>query len=343
MTQAGRRSAAVDAVRIVGVVAVVVGHTWEAEMFQRLIYSWQVPVFFVLTGYFWTAQRPLGMEVRKRSLTLLRPYAFWLGVVGALFLGRSVLESGMSRLPSDVWHMVLGGSYAVRPFTAFWFATALFFGVLALRSLQRFPMWVQWSVAGVALAVAYVIPGFVNSIPLSAGTGVACLVFMVAGVAFRSVRDRIPSTPALGAVFVTAGLTLAGLDVTDSLSLKNANFGTVIASPLVAISISVGLVLVAEWAVPMLSDRVQDVITTVALGGWMVVLTHPVILWALSTPPTGSWVACALCIAVPWIAAMVLLRTPLAPLALGVPTRTPARLAHEGLAGQPGGPTLAAG
>ncbi|OZD78712.1 hypothetical protein CH260_02590 [Rhodococcus sp. 05-2256-B2] len=320
------RSAAIDAVRIIGIVAVIVGHVWETEMFQRLIYSWQVPVFFVLTGYFWTARRSVSEEVRKRSLTLLRPYLFWLTTIGLLFLARSVSESGTSRLASDVFQIVLGGSYAVRPFTAFWFATALFFGAVGLRCMQRLPMWGQWSAATVILAAAYLAPAFFKGIPLAAGTGLACVVFVLAGVAFRAVRNRIRAGAIVGVAMIAVGLLLSGFGMTASLSLKNAQFGTPVASVLIAVAVSVGMVLVAEATIPLLSDRAQSAITTVAVCGLMVVLTHPVILWVLSTPPTGSWTAFALSVTVPWLTGLILLFTPLSPWALGVARRERSQL-----------------
>ncbi len=315
------RSAAIDSVRIIGIIAVIVGHTWETEMFQRLIYSWQVPIFFVLTGYFWTAIRPMRVEVHKRSLTLLRPYVFWLVAIATLVVAKAIAQGDTNGLASQLGKMLIGGSYAVRPFTAFWFATGLFFGAVGLRAMQRLPYWAQWSAALIMLAIAYIAPALVKGIPLAAGTGLACVVFVIAGTLFRRIHGHIPAAPVLGALAVGAGLLLAGFGITEFMSLKNAYFGTPVASVLVAVAISIGLILVAEWVIPKLGASTNDAITTVAACGLMVVLTHPVVLWVLSTPPSGSWLAFVLAVALPWATALVLLRTPLSPWALGVPQR----------------------
>ena len=32
----------------------IVGHVWGTSLVHRIIYPWHVPLFYVLSGYFWS-------------------------------------------------------------------------------------------------------------------------------------------------------------------------------------------------------------------------------------------------------------------------------------------------
>ena len=89
------------------------------------------------------------------------------------------------------------------------------------------------------------------------------------------------------------------------------------ASVLVATAIGAGPSLYCRVGKPKLSPTANARITTAAVCGLTVVLTHPMIPWALSTHP-GFWVAFILALILPWATALVLLRSPLLPLAVAV-------------------------
>src|SRR5262245_28525061 len=96
------RSVGVDAVRIVGLVAVVAGHTLGG---RELFYPWHMPLFFFLSGYLWTSGRSLPAEVQRRTRSLVVPYLFWLGVIGVLAVAR-LLAAGRSpwaQLAAMIW------------------------------------------------------------------------------------------------------------------------------------------------------------------------------------------------------------------------------------------------
>ncbi|MFX7949399.1 hypothetical protein ABTK52_18475, partial [Acinetobacter baumannii] len=59
-------------------------------------------------------------------------------------------------------------------------------------------------------------------------------------------------------------------------------------------------------------------IVALATCGTMVILTHAAILWLLNAPADGSVIDFLLALLVPWLAAFVTARTPLAPVLIGV-------------------------
>ena len=60
------------------IAAVVLGHAYgpriEGTQFLEI---WRMPLFFFLTGYFWTSGRTLASELRSRWTTLGIPYLLW--------------------------------------------------------------------------------------------------------------------------------------------------------------------------------------------------------------------------------------------------------------------------
>jgi fucose 4-O-acetylase-like acetyltransferase len=314
---ARQRSAAIDAVRVLGVVAVVAGHVWgEVPVVRALLFSWHVPVFFLLSGYL-ASSAPVGVLARRRATSLLLPYATWLVLI-------TLLLPGVIPIPN----LLLGGAYLPRPYSAFWFVTALFVAVVVAALLERMPLSRQWVIAGAVLLVAYLVGPALAQVPLDAGVGVVCVVFVVAGRTLRHLRDTIRRPVVVGSAAVLGGLLLAGFGVVRPLDLKYADFGTPVASVVVAIAISAGLVLVAEGVLRDLSAGANALITRVALGGFMVVLSHTAVLYAIGFDGTGRMLAFALSLGVPWIAALVVLVTPLALPLTGV-RRQPLRVVES--------------
>ncbi|AFR47691.1 acyltransferase family protein [Gordonia sp. KTR9] len=318
-----------DLLRVLGIVAIVAGHVWDNLFTREAIFTWHVPLFFFLTGYLWTTTRSLGTEVRKRSRTLLVPYVCWLVLISVPYVGLSVFRDSKQPAPL-IGDILWGGAELGRPYSAFWFVTALFFAAVLLRSMQRLPRWTPWALSIVGLVVCYTYSSAVAALPLSLGVAVPATLFVLAGVSFRSVREHIRRPAVLGAaaLLVSGVLIISGLS--GPMDMKQADFGTPALSVIVAAAISAGLILVAEHAIRW-KGRVADWTTRLAAAGFMVVLTHAVVLWLLRTPPTGSWVDFGAALLLPWAAALTLALTSLSRYLLGVDRRRKKRLALGGL------------
>lgn len=308
------RSVGIDFIRVLGVVAVAAGHVWTTEFTVATLYPWHVPVFFFLTGWFWKPGRPLGAEVRGRWRTLLRPYLGWLVVISLAWFPWTI-ASDAAQGPLDLVRPFLGGQYVARPYSAFWFVTALAVAAVVLRFLERFPLWVPWAVAITALAVATVAPGAVRLPPESAGTAIACLVFVLAGSVARRWLPQIGRPALVGALCLAAGGTAVALG-SRPLDLKRADFGTPLLSVVTAIVLCGGFVLVGLALDRVLRGRTAAAVSRLASVGITVVLLHAAVIWVAEPllPPTLVFVAATV---VPWAVALLLDRTPLAPWATG--------------------------
>jgi fucose 4-O-acetylase-like acetyltransferase len=312
--------------RILGIAAVVAGHVgaWSGPVVRETVYTWHVPLFFFLSGYLWSEGRSVIEEMTKRAKTLLLPYIVWLVPVGLWWLSQTDVVRG-----ADLRKLMLGGSNIGGTLAAFWFVTALFFAVVALRAIQRFPDWLQWTLAVIALLVTVRAPELVARVPLAAGVGLACIVFVLAGREFKRHRLRI-RRPLMTAFVILGGCaTLILTGWSTYLDLKYARLGTPVITVLVAIGICASLLLIAEHAIPLLGPRVNKELSTLASGGFMVVLTHAVVLVELTKLGLAPWLVFAGALAGPWLLALVILRTGLAPVLLGVPVRKEPEPARE--------------
>lgn len=309
------RSGAIDSVRNLGILAVVAGHIFEGPFVGATMYSWHVPVFFFLAGYLWTQGRSLWQETTTRARTLLLPYAVWLGLIAVPYVGALVLRGKFDA--SVLANLILGGSHLGRPYSAFWFVTALFFAALAFRILEYMSVWARWSVPLCGIAAAYAFPDVVAGIPLSAGVAIPCTIFMLAGFQFKNFRPRIGRPVFTGWMLLLGSAILIFTGLSAPLDLKQANFGTPVISILVASAICCGLILIAEQAVPR-GSAVGDVAIKLAMTGFMVVLSHSLIIWLLLQVTTSNWLVFLAAVVIPWPIAMALASTPLAPPLLGI-------------------------
>lgn len=308
------RSAGIDLIRVFGVLAVVAGHVWTTEFTITTLYPWHVPLFFFLTGWFWTAGRPLRAEIQGRWRTLIRPYLGWFVVIGLAWFPWTIASAAASG-PLGLVRPFLGGQYIGRPYSAFWFVTALAVAAVALRVLERYPAWVPWTVAIAAVIVATVSPAVLRLPPASAGTAIAALVFVLSGSVARRWLPRV-ARPALGGAVC---LLIGGIAValgSRPLDLKRADFGTPALSTVTAVILCCGLVLIGLALDRVVRGRLATEVSRLASVSIAVVLFHAAVIWVTEPviPATLVFVAATV---VPWTAALLLDRTRLAPWATG--------------------------
>lgn len=320
MAQPGGRSAALDAVRVLAIVAVVAGHVWSGPGLRPYVYTWHVPVFFFLTGYLWRPGRTVVDEVGRRARTLLVPYVWWLALLLAALVAVSLAQGDVPAL-GTVRDVLLGGSYAGRPFSAFWFVTALFVAAVLYRAVDRLSLAWQWLLAAGVVVLGEVAGPWLALVPWSVGLGVPCVAFLVAGRTFAAWRGGIGARAAgpVGLLLLAIGGALVVVGAAAPLDLKDVELGTPGVSVLVAVLLSAGLVLLAEVLVPRLPGAVQRGVLALAAAGLMVVLTHAFVLWVLRTPAEGRLLDFVAALGLSWAAGLLLARSRWAAALLGRP------------------------
>lgn len=317
--QVRTRSGGIDAVRVLAVVAVVLGHVWTNDVVYRLVFPWHVAIFFFLAGYLWSPGRTFRAEFVKRWRSLAIPYLVWLTVLLAGLLVTHAVR-GTLRV-HDLLGPLYGGALATRPFSAYWFLTVLFFVALLARVVERLPVAVRATVVVVGLALGYVAGPQLAQTPLAVGSALPCLSLLVLGQLFALVRPRISLDLTVGLAAAVLAVVLVWTGAARPLTIKSGDYGTPVVSVLVAVLCCVALVLVADRVFRALPPAWSAAVTLLASAGLTVVLTHAAVLDVFDVGPGGSFPVFLAALALPWAVGLVLNRTPLAPVVNGVPAR----------------------
>ena len=78
-----RRDIYFDAIRGTAALLVVLGHIiyvfWDkpdSRMLVTIIYSFHMPLFIIISGFLFRADKPFGTSVKRRAKALLIPYLY---------------------------------------------------------------------------------------------------------------------------------------------------------------------------------------------------------------------------------------------------------------------------
>jgi len=320
------RHVGIDVLRVVGLVAVAAGHLWGAvdgqpNTVRMLTFSWQVPLFFFLSGYFWTPGRPLAGEVSSRARSLLVPFLAWTLTLGVIVFGPGALHGGPPF--AEIGKLVWGGGVVRGWFAPYWFLPILFASAVLYRWLESRVSWpVTVGIATAGLVLCYVTGEALSHVPHDLFFAVPCLLFMLAGRGLRVVEPRIPVPGLLGALALAVSLALVLTRVSAPLDMKLGDFGTPVLSVLVACLICGGLLLVTKAVVPAsLPEPVGGLTTEAGQTLVVVLLTHTFFFQWYRDAGLPSPAVFALSLVSSMALGILLHRTPLSRWYVGIPRK----------------------
>ncbi len=107
------RSRRLDVAKGIGIVLVVLGHNWLTlnaypELY-RLIFSFHMPLFFVISGVTLSKDRSIWQHIAKRSDSLLKPYFAVMAAYALITIGSAALGTGQSPGIARTLYMVASG------------------------------------------------------------------------------------------------------------------------------------------------------------------------------------------------------------------------------------------
>lgn len=283
----------IDVARGIGIVAVVVGHVWTRGPLRDAVYSFHMPLFFLLSGYLFSP-RPAVAFARKQIVTQGVSYAAFLALVVAADI---VIEGSRGHRPifhdwpGDLWRIAFGGSELRGPFTVFWFLPCLVVARILFNAVGgRFPdllSWVWAPILGGALVLAYGLGAWTDMSPLGLLTVPMAFALLWVGAALRKL-------PWVRWMWLPVGaLSLCGLFLLPTLNMKAGDYGIPILSMLGAIASSLLLFRVAR--VGWLDNKV---IRTLGSASLVIMYLHVPVIHYL-TPYCGKLALLALAILIP--------------------------------------------
>ncbi|MES2156620.1 MAG: acyltransferase family protein [Pseudomonadota bacterium] len=229
----------VDVARGIGILAVVIGHVWTRGPLRDAMYSFHMPLFFLLSGLL-SRPQPLARFAVRQIAGQMRPYAAFLllliladQIIEPLKGGRPIFHVW----PDDLLPILLGGYWLRGPYTIFWFVPCLMLARIAFNALLvRWPdpfdrRW--FMLVPPVLALAYAAGWATPASPLGLVAVPMAFLLLWAGSAWARVRWHNGMAVPL-ALFSIAGL--AGL--LPTLNMKVGDYGWPIVSIVSAVASS---------------------------------------------------------------------------------------------------------
>src|SRR5574339_9345 len=148
-----------DIARGIGILLVVLGHNDFGALspfFHKVIYSFHIPLFFFLSGYFINVATPFFDYFKKRFHSVLKPYLFTIFLI--YFTSVSFEKMGFQTALLRITKSLYGSGYYL-DWVQLWFLPHLFvvslyayFLVLLLSRLNNRPL--RWGILLVTLWVS---------------------------------------------------------------------------------------------------------------------------------------------------------------------------------------------
>lgn len=192
-----KRLTYIDIARGIAIICIVLGHLGNATI-NKIVFTFHVPIFFFITGYFTTDKLPIKNFIHNKFKTLIIPYIctcciiIFLGTLKA-FLGNGIhdaLNAFINWLYASLYGA--GDSYTdpfyIKGIGAIWFLLATFWGSIFLRLALNF----KENFRMLFIIILFII-GHVSStiiwLPFSIQAGMCASFFMYIGFLFKQIKS----------------------------------------------------------------------------------------------------------------------------------------------------------
>lgn len=198
-SETGTRMRFIDVARGIGMICIVLGHLGVPEI-NRIVFTFHVPLFFLITGYFTDRNTPLLRFTLKKIRTLLLPYVVsCISIIGIAAAMNHYLEGGEGQqevIAKWVAAALYGaGDSYKEPFVIYaigatWFLLATFWGSMCLRILLEVPAAVRLCAVPAIFYLSCRSALEMYWFPLSIQAGGCALLFMYMGYL---AREAVPA------------------------------------------------------------------------------------------------------------------------------------------------------
>lgn len=179
-----QRCAEFDILKGLGILLVMLGHTPIDGMSKVLIYSFHLPLFFMVSGFFYKKQsiRTYAQKLFKR---LILPWAFFALLLTLLSVFMGMLTNGISI--ASVWRVLSSinpvNENCFQLYRTIWFLVCLFASLNIYNILNRFVnnTWLLGCFALSFHVIGYLLRIMNYNIPFFVDTSLSILIFIFIG------------------------------------------------------------------------------------------------------------------------------------------------------------------
>lgn len=181
----------IDVAKGIGIICVMFGHL-GCSMIDRVVFTFHMPLFFLISGYFLKIKTPFNVFVNHGAKRLLIPYyatggaicflLFWADVVRGM--KENILPDFLDTLISILYGSCFAVSDYVKGIGAIWFLWALFWATIIVK------IFIQYKNSAIYVLLLAVI-AYVSSqyfwLPLSIQPGACAAVFVYIGAKLQQI------------------------------------------------------------------------------------------------------------------------------------------------------------
>ena len=196
-----KRVGYVDVARGIAMICIVLGHL-KVNNIDRVVYTFHLPIFFLISGYFISEKGTLSEFIKKKFRTLIVPYILTCFVMILIAGGLGLYAGGIAGAGKAMgeWGIAtLCGSgteytkpFYIRTVGALWFLWASFWGYILLRITLKFKGGQRTLFVAVVFLLSYFSCKFFW-LPLCIQRGGFALLFMYIGYLYKQEKETVSS------------------------------------------------------------------------------------------------------------------------------------------------------
>ena len=195
-----RRILYIDVAKGIAMICIILGHLGNPNI-NRVVFTFHVPIFFFITGYFTNNKKTFSEFVKNKARTLIVPY-----VVTCIFIillasiQGYIVGNATSEFRTWAYASIYGAGdtykepFYIQGIGAIWFLWATFWGSIFLRLSFKFDKCVR----AIFIAMIFAIGYYSRKIfwfPLSIQAGACATLFMYMGNLLNLTKDIIKEVP----------------------------------------------------------------------------------------------------------------------------------------------------
>ena len=190
----------IDIAKGIAMICIILGHMGNANI-NRVVFTFHVPIFFFITGYFISDKCEVNIFVRNKVRTLIIPYLITcFAIVIIATLQGAICGDAIVEIKKWSYASVYGaGDSYTNPFYipgigAIWFLLATFWGSIFLRISLNFNKYIRLFSIAVIFAIGYY-SRKLFWFPLSIQAGACATLFMYMGNLLNLTKDILKEIP----------------------------------------------------------------------------------------------------------------------------------------------------
>lgn len=195
-----KRIDSIDVARGIAIICIILGHLGIYNI-NRVVFTFHVPIFFLISGYFINDKQNVISFIKKRFRTLIVPYYFTCLVMIIVATIMSWYYNGTTTIIQTIKDWLIASlygagdahtflNYNIKAIGAIWFLWASFWGSVFLRISLKFNSMIRCIFVFILFILGV---HFRNLIwlPFSIQPGCCALFYMYIGYSFRKQKANI--------------------------------------------------------------------------------------------------------------------------------------------------------